>query len=64
LVNAGIFGSECMSWFINLTTRNKIQAMMIKLITVVRKFPHDRTAPCFLASTSESAVTFDYSGMK
>src|SRR5205085_6156896 len=33
LVNAGAFGSECMIWFISLTTMNKIQPMMLKLIT-------------------------------
>ncbi len=38
--------------------------MMTKLITMVRKSPHARTAPCFFASTSVSAVTFDDSGMK
>jgi uncharacterized membrane protein YeaQ/YmgE (transglycosylase-associated protein family) len=30
----------------------------------VRKFPHARTAPCFFASASAVAVTFDDSGVK
>ena len=31
--------------------------MMMKLMMMVRKFPQASTAPCFFASTSESAVT-------
>jgi len=38
------------------------QAMMMKLMRTVRKFPHARMAPCFLASASESAVTLDEAG--
>src|SRR6516165_3844151 len=47
-----------------LDHEEQTQAMMMKLMTTVRKLPHARTAPCFLASTSESAVTFDDSGRK
>src|ERR1700721_2114252 len=45
-------------------TRNSAQATIRKLITKVTKWPQAITAPCFLASSSVAAVTFDESGMK
>src|SRR3974390_2618433 len=47
-----------------LMTRNSAQATIRKLITSVRKCPHAITAPCFFASSSAAAVTFDDSGTK
>ena len=52
-------GSAVFSRFIPLMTRNNTKAMIRKLRTMVRKFPHARTAPCFFASASAVAVTFD-----
>ena len=48
----------------SLTIKNSTHAMMMKLIMSVRKLPQARTAPCFFASTSESAVTLDESRTK
>ena len=42
--------------------RNSTKAIMMKLSVMVRKLPQANTAPCFFASTSEAAVTFDESG--
>src|SRR5262249_51272017 len=52
------------SRFVPRSTRNRISAMMRKLMVTVRKLPYPRTAPCFFASTSVSAVTFEESGKK
>src|SRR5439155_4521955 len=61
---AGLACSARVNRFISLTTMNSTQAIMMKLITIVRKLPQAKTAPCFFASTNESAVTLDESGMK
>ena len=62
------FGGAASSFFcsrvIARMTRNSTQAMIRKLMTMVRKLPYASTAPCFFASTSESAVTFDDSFTK
>src|SRR6516162_9858951 len=47
-----------------LDHEKQTQAMMMKLMMTVRKLPHASTAPCFLASASEVAVTFEDSGRK
>ena len=47
-----------------LATQNSTQATMMKLISTVMKLPQASTAPCFLASASDPAVTFGDSPMK
>jgi len=65
LVGAGAFAASARARrFTSLMTTNRTNAMIAKLMTRVRKFPHASTAPCFLASTSVSAVTLDDNGMK
>ena len=44
--------------------RNSTNAMMRKLMTMVRKLPHASTAPCFFASARFIAVTLDESARK
>src|SRR5262249_15017008 len=61
---AGFAASARSARFISRTTRKRTHAMMMKLMVMVRKFPQASTAPCFLASISESAVTFDESRTK
>ena len=54
---AGFASSLARTFWIKLTKRNSTAATMRKLMVMVRKLPHASTAPCFLASTRESAVT-------
>ncbi len=64
IIGAAVGASGAFKRLIPLMHKNSTQAMIKKLMTRVTKFPHANTAPCFLASTSAVAVTFDDSGTK
>ncbi len=62
-VVAGAFGAGFFMLFSAFTTRKMQNATMRKLMTMVTKLPHARTAPSFLASANaKPVVTLSDSG--